>query len=71
MREPEPVAHWSVDTATFAARDPEGYERWALEERINFGLRGTKLSRRSLERWWDVLHLDSDRRRYLSFLLWG
>lgn len=63
--------HWSVDTEAFRARAPEQYERWDLEQRINFGLRDRKLSRALLERYWDVLDLDPDRRRYLTFLLWG
>ncbi len=67
----QPIAHWSVDTTAFARRDPDAYERWALEERINFGLRDAKLPRHELLRWWDALRLDPDRRAYLSFLLWG
>ena len=65
------IPSWSVDIDAFRARDPEAFERWALEQRANFGLRGSKLSRALLEQHWDSLSLDPDRRRYLSFLLWG
>ena len=63
--------HWSVDTDALRARDPEAYARWSIEQRINFGLGGERISRSELERLWNVLELDADRRRYLQFLLWG
>lgn len=60
--------HWSVDTKKM--RKHPSFPQWQLEQRINFGLGQKKISRRALIKYWDVLDIDPDRRRYLSFLLW-
>ena len=61
--------NWSVDEKAFKEADPEGYEKWRLEQMINFGLNGEKISEIELRKHWDELHLDPSRRKYLAFLL--
>ncbi|GEM_PF-998895 len=61
--------NWSTDTNSFTT--PEGKERFVLEQRINFGLRGSKLSVPQLLKFWNQLEIDPARRAFLSLLLYG
>lgn len=62
--------NWSVDERELR-KDPERYARWQLEQTINFGLNGTKISERRLLQHWDYLQIDPDRRKALYLLLHG
>ena len=62
--------NWSVDEQAFKKADPEGYEKWRLEQMINWGLGGEKLDEAKLRKYWDSLFLDPNKRNYLAFLLW-
>ena len=62
--------NWSVDLRRLK-KDKEAWQRWRLEQMINFGLRGSKLSRRLLVKHWSRLNLDPAKKRYLRFLVWG
>ena len=63
--------NWSVDEEKLKA-NPEAYEIWKLEQSINYGLGGRKLSRRLLEKYFNQLSIDdSHRRQFLELLLWG
>lgn len=59
--------NWSSDT-----RKIKGKKRvlWKLEQMINYGLDGGRISRKELVKYWGDLNIDPDRRRYLAFLLW-
>ena len=66
--------HWSVNTEKFRREDPTGFEKWALEQRINFGISESddgKISEASLRRYWGELTLDPAKKRFLEFLLWN
>ncbi|MBU4210668.1 hypothetical protein KKC08_00455 [Patescibacteria group bacterium] len=60
---------WSTDT-TRLIKDKDAWEKWKLEQMINFGLNGKKLSKLKLKKYWDELDIDPDKRNYLKFLLW-
>ncbi|PIR86840.1 MAG: hypothetical protein COU11_03210 [Candidatus Harrisonbacteria bacterium CG10_big_fil_rev_8_21_14_0_10_49_15] len=60
--------NWSTDT-TELKKDPEKYAIWRLEQLINFGLNGEKISERELRRYWDKLEIDEARRQTLEILL--
>lgn len=62
--------NWSVDEKAFKKADPEGYRIWRLEQMINWGLGGEKLSERLVRKYWRKLKLDRLTREYLTFLLW-
>lgn len=62
--------NWSVDEEALQ-KDPERYARWRLEQTINFGLNGGKISERQLRRHWEYLQIDPARRRTLHLLLHG
>lgn len=64
------MRNWGVDT-TELQKDPEQFAIWRLEQLINFGTGGEKISAEALRASWDRLVLDKDKRQFLGFLLWG
>ena len=61
--------NWSVDEKQLK-RDKKQYTIWRLEQMVNFGLDGGKLSAGELKKNWSKLCLDPRKKRFLSFLLW-
>lgn len=51
------------------SRDKDVYEKWRLEQLINFGLDGEKLSASRLKELLPKLDVDPRRREYLELLL--
>jgi hypothetical protein len=62
--------NWSVNI-TRLEEDKEKWEKWKIEQMINYGLGGEKLSRKKLKKYWPDLDIDPSKGRYLKFLLWG
>lgn len=62
--------NWSVDEKAFKRADPEGYKIWRIQQLINYGLDGEKLSRQEVKKYWPKLYLDPMTKKYLEFLLW-
>jgi len=60
--------NWSVDTKELE-KDREKFTLWKLEQLINFGLNGEKISEEKLKKYWEELKIDPDRRRFLKLLL--
>lgn len=60
--------NWSVDEASLTPGSPQ-HEKWRLEQLINFGLNGERLSAAKLRQYWHELAIDPNRRRFLNFLL--
>ncbi|OGC50858.1 hypothetical protein A2716_02380 [candidate division WWE3 bacterium RIFCSPHIGHO2_01_FULL_40_23] len=60
--------NWSTDLEKLK-NYPEQYKIWKLEQLINFGLGGEKLSRKSVEENLHKLHIDQKKRDYFKFLL--
>ncbi|PIR90812.1 hypothetical protein COU03_04060, partial [bacterium (Candidatus Gribaldobacteria) CG10_big_fil_rev_8_21_14_0_10_41_12] len=61
--------NWSVDTKELK-KDKKRYKVWQLEQLINFGLAKEKINLAELKKYWGLLNLDPNKKRYLSFLLW-
>lgn len=64
------MRNWSVDEKQLK-KQPEAHTRWKLEQLVNFGLAGEKISKKALVKHWSALHIDPKKKRFLSFLLWG
>ncbi len=62
--------NWSTDEKALA-KDSEAYAIWRLEQTINFGLNGEKLSEAELRKYLPRLSLDPHRRAFLELLLYG
>lgn len=60
--------NWSVD-AKRLKKDKEVWEKWKLEQIINFGLRNEKISKTLLLEHWSDLDLDLKKKKFLEFLL--
>lgn len=59
--------NWSIDEKSF--KDKEKKEIWELEQLINFGLNGRKISAEKLRLYWNRFVVDSHRRKFLEMLL--
>jgi len=64
------MRNWSTDV-TELKKDKEKYAVWCLEQTVNFGLGNEKLSSRLLKKYWNLLNIDPDKKKYLEMLLWG
>lgn len=62
--------NWSVDESALK-KHPKKHAIWKLEQLINFGLNGEKISRKLLKKYWNKIRIDPARRRFLHFLLHG
>ena len=61
--------NWSVDT-TRLKKNPEKYEQFLLEQQINFGLNGQKLSLKILKKYWNSLNIDPQKQIFLKKIVW-
>lgn len=61
--------NWSTDT-TELKKDKKRYAVWRLEQMVNFGLEGKKINRAELKKYWKILCLDNNKKKYLTLLLW-
>jgi len=61
--------NWGVDLKKMGSASKSAII-WRLEQAINFGLNGQKLDKALVKRYWQKLHLDPQRKRFLSLLLW-
>jgi hypothetical protein len=62
--------NWSTDTRRLK-KDKPTWEKWRLEQMVNYGLKGQKLSKKQLVKHWQDLDLDPDKKKYLEFVIWG
>lgn len=64
--------NWSVDEKQMKKTDPKGYELWRLEQAINYGQVGEKLSKQLVKKHWvKIKHrINPAYRNYLEMLLW-
>lgn len=61
--------NWNTDI-TELKKNSEKYSIWKLEQLINFGLDGEKIEKKELVKYWDKIHIDSQKRKVLAFWLW-
>jgi len=61
--------NWSVDTIELK-KDKKQYAIWRLEQMVNFGLGEKKINGKEIKKYWDILNLDFNKKRYLRMILW-
>lgn len=61
--------NWSVDTARLK-KDVKRFNIFRIEQAINFGLNGTKLSLKNIKENFNLLKIDSNKKTYLLSLIW-
>jgi len=64
------MKNWSTNIKKLSA-NPAKLAIWKLEQMVNFGLDGKKLSASDLKKYWLKLNLDPDKKKYLKRLLYG
>ncbi|HLB95975.1 MAG TPA: hypothetical protein VJK26_03690 [Patescibacteria group bacterium] len=64
--------NWSVDERQFKKNYPKKYKIWRLEQQINYGQAGEKISQRMVKKHWSQIeeNLDPSYREFLIYLLW-
>ena len=62
------MKNWNTNIESLK-KNPEKYAIWRLEQLINFGLDGEKISEQELKKYWDKLDIDSAKKAYLKILL--
>jgi len=62
------MKNWTVDTNVLA-KYPEQYKIWQLEQMINYGLDGQKISSQFLKENISRISIDPYKKKYLKFLL--
>lgn len=62
------MRNWSTDEKELA-KEKNRYAIWKLEQMVNFGLDGKKLNLKELQKYWEKLHIDPARKRFLELLL--
>jgi len=65
------MRNWSVDEKQFKNLDKEQYAVWRLEQLINFGLDGEKISEKKLKKYWKKLDLDPKKKDYLKLIIFS
>ena len=63
------MKNWSTDVKRLRNR-PKEYALWKLEQKINFGLDGKKLSEKLLRKYFKELSIDPLKKIFLKHLLW-
>ncbi len=61
--------NWSTDTARLK-KTSQLFEKWKLEQMINFGAGNEKIDKKLLKKHFLVLDIDARKKEYLHFLLW-
>lgn len=62
--------NWSSDLSK-VNKNSKDYKIWKLEQLINYGLNGEKLSEKQVKKYWKYLNIDPDKKRTLKYLIWG
>ena len=61
--------NWSVDTSRLR-KYPAKFKIFKLEQAINFGLNDTKLSKKDLKKYFNILEIDPHKKKFLGSLIW-
>jgi hypothetical protein len=62
------MKNWSTDI-TELKKNPEKYAIWRLEQLINYGLDGEKIDLTELKKYWNQIHIDPHKRRFLALFV--
>lgn len=62
--------NWSTDTKRLA-KNPRFYDKWELEQMINFGLKNKTLNKKKLITLLPELSIDLKKRAFLEYILYG
>ena len=63
------MKNWSVNTQRLKKSSTQ-YTKWKLEQMINFGLDGKKISKKKLKIYLNGLSIDPLKKAFLKYVLW-
>lgn len=61
--------NWSTDVSRLKL-NPKAYEKWKLEQMINFGLGNEKINKKQLKKHFSSLNIDPKKKEFIRLLLW-
>jgi len=61
--------NWNTNLSQWNKKS-EPYILWKLQQLINFGLNGEKLSLSLIKKYWSKLDLDPQRKKFLKLIIW-
>ncbi|MFH1601529.1 MAG: hypothetical protein ABIB61_01075 [Candidatus Shapirobacteria bacterium] len=61
--------NWNT-SLTRLKKDSDSYNKWKLEQLINFGLGKNKIDLKLLKKYFPLLDIDQRKKEFLKFLLW-
>jgi len=61
--------NWGINTSRLK-RKPSDYQKWKLEQMINFGLGDEKIDKHQLKKHFSSLDIDEKKKDFLKMLLW-
>ncbi len=59
--------NWNTDIPKFKTKQRQ--KIWELEQKINYGIIKSKLSRTDLKKYLSQLTIDKDKRKFIEFIL--
>ncbi len=62
------MKNWSTDVSELQ-KDADKFSTWRLEQLINFGLGEEKIDINELRKYWNVVHIDPFKRKFLSLFV--
>lgn len=62
--------NWNTDLSVLKKSGGE-YTIWKLNQMINYGIGDEKLDLNLVKKYWKRLDLDSKRKKFLNFIIWG
>ncbi len=62
------MKNWSTNTKELK-KDKDKFAVWKLEQLINFGLDGKKLKINELKKYWNIIDIDSFKKKFLALFV--
>ena len=62
------MKNWSTNTKKLR-ESKDKFSIWKLEQLINFGLGKEKIKKNELKKYWNIINIDSAKRKFLSLFI--
>jgi hypothetical protein len=62
------MKNWSTDTKKLR-ENKDKFSIWRLEQLVNFGLGKERIKKAELKKYWNIIDIDSAKRKFLSFFV--
>jgi len=62
------MKNWSTNTKKLR-KNKDKFAVWKLEQLVNFGLGKSKIKKRELKKYWNIINIDEAKRKFLSLFV--